>query len=445
VGYGVRHGDGANVPLVDGVNIAGSVKQLCRIRASSFGGVFRNIYAEELYRIGYVDAKATVSFEDCQINFATRLSGAPYPDFFILGSGSSFQNCALRFYTGQAGFRLLLSGSSNNYAGGMMNEPPIAASMQNYWSYPNPRFDNVVMYYSGGILGNRNPGLINMTTPIMASNGPTIDPVYPGNFYTYQDLSSNLGVLYKISYDNHYERTAMIGGSAVIHVDKSKWTGWFKLSNPLDSNIVRPGDYILTTGLNYRDQFKDIKASNYPVGKVQRIEDGTVYLMNLAEGIQEGMSLRCWLDYYVYGKAPFTGDMAAGSNVLTNVQGTLPIVGERPDMPMLPIGSFVTAVDTKARTIQLSNANKTGQRFTDFTFMNGYPLVEMYSSYDPATLQKFGKTLIGGANYYRYSPNDISNFGANYIIHGSVTETYKIMSSIFQGDTTVRRLNFVKK
>jgi len=106
VNYGFRHGDGANIPLVDGVNIAGQVKQLCWVQAASFGGVFRNVYAEGLFRIGFVGGMATVSFEDCQLNFATIDPTAPYPDFFVLGSGASFHSCMLRLYTGAIGSRL---------------------------------------------------------------------------------------------------------------------------------------------------------------------------------------------------------------------------------------------------------------------------------------------------------------------------------------------------
>jgi len=444
INYGFRQGDGAAVPLVDGANLAGSVKQLCHIWAPSFPGSFRNIYAEELFRIGYVGGNASLSFEDCQIDFATNGPGKPYPDFFILGSGVTFRNCMLRSYTGKVGMRLLLSNTNDHFEGGNTNEPPIAVNLNDGIGYPNPSFRNVTMYYSGGVLGNNNYGIVSAETVLQGSNGIVRDPVYYGNSYTYRDPFANLGILYRITYNNHYERTAPLSGKPVIHADLSQWTASFKLINPSDAAILKPGDFILTSNLAYQDGFSGGNAPTYPVGIISRIDHDMVYLDNLALGIHDGMALSLWSDYYVSASPPFTGDIAAGSNTLTNVQGVFPVARDRPDMPMLAVGTYVTAVDPAHKTIRLSTSNNTGRNFSDYTFMNGFPRIDMYSSYDIPYLQKYNKTFIGGSYFYHYPDRNLNNYGINYFLNEANADKYVIINTNIGGDTTLHKLKYKK-
>jgi hypothetical protein len=440
--YGFGHGDGAGIPMVDGVNIAGHVKQLCSIYAASFSGSFRNVYAEGLFRLGFAGGLATVSFEDCQIDFATQDRGIPYPDFLVQGSGASFHDCLLRFYPGVPGARLLLSGTNNQYEGGVMNAPPITVNINNEGIYNNPAFHHVTMYYSGGILGSSNWGPITAALPFEGSDGNGTDPVYFGNSYVFRDPFYGADLIYKITYHDGYERTARLSGTPVLHADKSAWTAYFKLKDPLDSNLLRPGDFILTTGLHYQDDYKNLAATTYPVGIVRNIRHDTVNLDNLAYGINNGMALSLWTDYFVNEHEQMTGDLAAGSNTLVNVQGRFPAVGERLDIPMMPSGSFVTAANTTGRTVSFSNSNMTGQSFADYTFINGYPTVEMYSSYDLPALQQYGKTLIGGADFYEYDAGRISTHDRDFPLNGMLTSHYKILNSNIRGDTSLHKLRY---
>lgn len=443
ISYGFRHGDGAAVPMVDGVNIAGNLKQLCRIYAPSFSGVFRNVYSEGLFRIGYAGGGASLSFEDCQFDFATKSPGEPYPDAFIVGSGVSFHNCMLRCYTGVKGMRLILSGSDNYYEGGVTNEPPIAINVDDNGVYPHPRFKNIQMYYSGGILGNDNPALVSIASPFQGSNGRFIDPVYYGNTYRFHDPFSGIDLTYKLTYNDTYERIARLSGNPTIHVNKTDWTAWLKLSLPADTTMLRPGDFLLTWRQNYQDQFAPISAPTNPVGIIQRLDHDTIRLINLAYGIQEGMQLELWADYYVNETAPFTGNLAVGSNTVEQVQGTFPSVNDRPDMPMMPSGSYVTAVDVKAKKIRFSNTNKSSHSFTSYTFMNGYPDVEMYSAYDLPTLLGYGKTLIGGSTFYQYNAGEISTQGHDYPLNGNRIAGYRNINTHFRGDTTLHKFRYV--
>ena len=298
------------------------------------------------------------------------------------------------------------------------------------------------MYYSGGVLGDNNNGIVSVETALQGSNGVVRDPVYFGNTYTFRDLFSSLGILYRFTYNNHYERVAPLSGKPVLHIDQSKWTANFRLNNPSDAAILKPGDFILTSNFPYQDDFTNGNAPTYPVGIISHIDNGVVYLDNLAYGIREGMALPLWTDYYVYANPPFTGDIAAGSNTLTNVQGVFPAVGDRPDMPMLPVGTYVTAIDPAHKTIRLSGANNTGRSFADYTFINGFPRIDMYSSFDIPTLQKYNKTFIGGSYFYRYFDKNITNYGTNYLLNQANTDKFLIINTNIGGDTTLHKLKY---
>lgn len=439
--YGIRHGDGAAVPMVDGVNIAGSLKQLCAITAGSFNGVFRNVYGEGLFRLGYVNGAATVSFEDCQLNFTPNHAGLPYPDFVIMGNSASFHSCMLRFYTGAKGMRLILS-TDDRFDNGIMNEPPVSAAMGNCGNCPTPHFNNVVMYYSGGILGSGNNGIATTTGLFSMGNGVGADPVYTGNSYLFRNPYAGADLLYRFSYDNTYERTVQLSGTPALHVDKSKWTAWFKLANGAEATVLRPGDFILTAGMHCQDQFTSQIVNAYPVGYVESIDHDIIHLRNLAYGISEGMKLSLLMDYYVYVNSPFTGDMAAGSNTLTNVQGMFPVVGDRLDMPMLPSGTYVTAIDTSAKIIRFSNANNSGRSFNDYTVVNGYPRIEMRSAYDLPALQRFGKTLIGGSDFYLYQPMGKGTQDPAWLLGPGYNARYKNFNTHIGGDTSLHKLKY---
>jgi hypothetical protein len=440
--YGIRHGDGAAVPMVDGVNIAGYCKQLCSILSSSFSGVFRNVYGEGLFRVGYVGGAASLSFEDCQLDFSTQGPGLPYPDFYVLGSGASFHGCILRTYMDGKGYRLVLAGNCDTYDGGTMNEPPVAINLNDCGLCPTPIFRNIIMYYAGGILGSSNYGVTIQARAPGPSNAIGVDPVYYGNTYLFVDPYAGKDLIYKYTYNTGYERTFALGGPCVIHTDKKGWTGYFKLPDAADTSLLRKGDILLTAYLPYQDQFSQTLATTYPVGFVERIDHDTIRLRNLAYGIREGMRLAVYGDYYVMATAPFTGDIAAGSNTINHVQGRFPPAGERLDIPMLANGSFVTAIDTASKTIRFSTANNSGRSFADHTFINGYPQIEMHSCYDLPTLVKYHKTLVGNSTFYLHELTDPKIHEPAYLLGGNVLSRYRNYNTLIGGDSTWHRLRY---
>jgi hypothetical protein len=225
-------------------------------------------------------------------------------------------------------------------------------------------------------------------------------------------------------------------------VDKASWTAWFKLPSAADSSLLLAGDFMLTRDLHYQDQFTNVMGNTYPVGIIRQIRGDSVFLDNLAIGISEGMKLSLWMDYYVYATPPFTGDIAAGSNTIVHAQGALPYIHQRPDLPMMPCGTYVTAVDPKAGTIRLSRSNGR-QAFADLTSMNGYPTIELYSSYALPELAASGKTLIGGATFYQYNDVNINTHEHDYPVNGPFTAKYKIINTVIKGDTSLHKQRFV--
>lgn len=443
VTYGFRHGDGAGIPMVDGANIAGLMKQLCRIQAASFSGSFRHVYAEGLFRLGYVGGAATVSFEDCQFDFGTQDPGLPYPDFYVLGSSAIFRDCMLRLYPGVPGARLILSQTNNRYEGGVTNAPPITVNLDNNAVYPNPSFSHMNMYYSGGSLGSSNTGVINAGSPCYGADVTGTDPVYPGNTFFYRDAFGGVAVSYRFTYEGSYERTAPLSGQPVLHVDKKNWTAWFRPAQAGDLRILRPGDFLLGAGMHFQDQYTDLYASTYPIGIVRQIGHDTVYLQNTAYGIRDGMTLPLYMTWFVNEEAPFTGNIAAGSNTIQQVQGIFPAPGSRPDIPMVPSGTFVVAVDPAAKTIRLSNASTSRRNFNDYTFINGNPRVEMYSSHPLPELLQCGKTLLGGALFFQTADVDVNLRPTDYFVSGTPQLAYRVLNTNFKGDTSLHKLSYI--
>src|SRR5215467_1384578 len=93
VTYGYRHGDGAGSPMVDGVNVAGAIHQIFNMATYAFNGVFRNIYAEGIFKLGYVGGNAGARLDDCTFDFSSNVQGLPQPDFYMYCNNVIHTNC----------------------------------------------------------------------------------------------------------------------------------------------------------------------------------------------------------------------------------------------------------------------------------------------------------------------------------------------------------------
>lgn len=440
--FGANIGGGIS-PIVNGGNIAGAVKQLCNMTLGSFSGSMSNVYGESIFKIGYVFAPAGFSFNNCIVDFSASTSNYPFPDFFYLGTGVTFNDCMMRLYS-QSTERIVMAGSNVNMRGGSTNAPPLMVNLDVSPAYAVPTFKNVSMYYSGGVLGSTVA--TNNTTNLLSvglgsSIYPKPDPVYSGSSYEWVYNSSNASnETIKVKYEGNYDRIVDLGNETIF-TNKTNWTGYF-VAPAGDTVAMSVGDILATSDIAYQDQFTGTTAPTYPIGFITNISNDTVYFTSLAVGIQNNTSYHVFECYYVNSNIPITGNMAAGASIITSAQcaaGVLPAAGTRIDIPQAVAGTKVRSVGHD--TIYLSFQNLTGQSFTDYTWTNGFPKIDIYSDKTPSQLIFNGaqaRYLIGGARYH------LQNSGGNQLTQmGNTTfDEYLIGTTIYNGDTSKHKLKY---
>ena len=75
--------------------------------------------------------------------------------------------------------------------------------------------------------------------------------------------------------------------------------------------------------------------------------------------------------------------------------------------------------------------------------MNGYPAIELYSSYDLPELRQSKKTLIGGATFYRYDAGNINTHEQEYPLAGPFSARFKVLNTNIKGDTTLHKFRYI--
>jgi hypothetical protein len=238
--YGIRHGDGAGSPVVDGVNIAGSIHQIFQINNYVFHGSFRNIYGEGVFKIGMIGGNAGAEL-NCEVDFANSVAGVPSPDYYFYANNTVFQNCILRLYAGAVfGMRITHNGSNNTFIGGQQTAPPL------------------INVYGGS--PTSYPRIIGMAQ------------------YNLKEIID----------ESHYD-TSYFNTVATLHVNPH-FSGWFTKGGPSvargDISKVKPGDIVVTAKLA-RDIFSTM-INTYPVGYCQRVSGDTIFLTNIGVGLHDG-------------------------------------------------------------------------------------------------------------------------------------------------------------
>jgi hypothetical protein len=251
--YGAQRGDGATLPMVDVVNIAGEVKELMYGSTGTFPGTFNRIYAEGLWRLGTGGGTAGMSFTNCQIDFQTSQSGVPSPPYYWLGS-AYFTDCMLRIYGPVPGKRIIMNWPNNDFDHCVFSAPPVVRILDfPFVDYPTSEFPaslaTCTMYYSGAI---------------MSGTG--------------------------------YDSTVSLG-SAVIQVNPD-YTGYVILPGAApDSN-----DLLITSG--YYPDLPTVFTDEYPIGYRDHINGDTVFLNHIGWGIQSGDTLSYVEDIKVKSEFP---------------------------------------------------------------------------------------------------------------------------------------------
>jgi hypothetical protein len=149
--YGAGTGGGS--VFCENWNIAGNCKELFNLNTSRFPLSVKDIYAESLFRIGYVGNGTGTNFINCQIDFLTG-NGMPEADYLLIGQ-ANFYGGTLRYYDSDYGHRLNLTTLSSMHFSWMfrdmtVNNYPLITGIYgmptNRWH--NPVFDNVAATYT---------------------------------------------------------------------------------------------------------------------------------------------------------------------------------------------------------------------------------------------------------------------------------------------------------
>jgi len=229
--WGIRKGDGAGSPMVDGANIAGYNHQLFDIDNIAFHGSFRNIFAESLFTMGRVGGNAGAQLSDCEIDFQESPI-APSPEYHILAVNTIFQNCILRQY-GSTNSRISVFNENDAFIGGEQNGPPLWNGYHYNPAFTKPYIRGIAFYAIGGILNNCDYDSLAWTT------------------------------------------------TTTIHVNKSNFSGWILSNEP-----SKVGDIIITS--RYLNEFPNVLSGVYPVGYISRISRDTIFLQNTGAYIHDG-------------------------------------------------------------------------------------------------------------------------------------------------------------
>lgn len=237
VTYGIRQGDGAGSPYVDGVNIANAVHQIFNIGCVAFSGDFANIYGEGVFKIGNVGGSAGALVPNITVDFSCSSGGMPSPDFFINAVNTTFTNPNMRLYPGTVNNeRITINGKNNTFIGGNFNLPPVNITINQGPS--NNAFFNVGEYY-------------NVWQKTFSD----------GNYdsLAYQELNN-------------------------IYIDNIAFTGYIITKKPI-SAILAGNPVICAMG--HEDQFSWLGGTRM-IGFVSAVSQDTIYLCNTGWGINSG-------------------------------------------------------------------------------------------------------------------------------------------------------------
>jgi len=219
--------------MINGMNIAGNVNQIFNINAGRFPLSALNIYAESLFRIGFVNGTAGVNFTNFQIDLLTG-PGMPAADYIFSGGPVTWSGGMLRYYDASYTHRMNLSQMLATFQDMTLSNPPMVIGLYAYGinGHPTPSFRNIHLYY-----GNR---------PMKAD----------------------------------FEALHALPFVPLITVDKTKWLASFPV---IPGISFKPGDYILAsptdkTGRYFDSGMNPGECSTIQIGRVISITGNTVNL-----------------------------------------------------------------------------------------------------------------------------------------------------------------------
>lgn len=254
--WGFPRSDGANTPVINGMNIAGNNYQFINAYAEAFGSSFSNVYAEAIFKLGVIWGN-DVSFNDCTFDFQSALgSEYPLPDFWFSGYNVTFNNSILRVYNGNSTIgRIIINNPTVLVNGGTMTEPPMCVWSQSFT--PSTMFNNVEMEYS----------------------------------YT-QGFDLNI---------NTYDNVTKLSGGSVVNATGSNY-GYIILPTG-NGSLAKVGDLLFTNKNNNDGVVQDWYGTSpmnfeHPIGYVYQIAGDTLYFCNQSIGVENQEIDKVWSDRY---------------------------------------------------------------------------------------------------------------------------------------------------
>lgn len=237
--FGIGHGDGSICPIVDGVNIAGTVNELIDHNAASFAVHLNNVYAEGLFRLGALNAAQGANFENFNVDFQQdglpTVPLVPSPGEFFTGNGVTFTNCAFRIYDGNGWYNnLTMFGFGLVFMRGAMGAPIIGG------------------YETQGPLAP-----IFWNVPGFYVAGPTTGTGTPWN--TYLNL-----------------------GSQQLTINRTNNTGY--VTHVTDTSVT-VGDVLITT--YWTNDYYPTLVDNWEVGSVSNISGDTAYISHVGVSLKD--------------------------------------------------------------------------------------------------------------------------------------------------------------
>lgn len=416
IDFGSQSGGGGGTEFfIDGMNIAGGVRQILDSRSNAYSIHMSRVFAESLWKIGNVSGPVTVSIKDCQFDFMNSASNLPTPDSLITGGlAVSISDSIFRYYTGDSTTlnRPIITLSPVYFKNVTFSDYPLALSYNQSTGaqlWPSSYQSCTSIYTGGGTSskwGDKTSGVkpldyvfLNCFAEeglISDSRSLNKDNSLTGFGGTGWPLITSVRVEYTKSAE---QLIRVFNARSGYTMDQNTGAATFNSSTDL-IKYVKPGDYLFAETSSF--QF---------LGMVKTIDATTVTLI----GGQQGnpaipSSFRVYINTVYTTNYPIACTITSGSNILTNVENlhtANAFVGNRFDHPFLQ-GLFLQSYDLAAKTITLSGA-ATGT-CSHATLNNGQPTITYTSIYPPMFYNDCPPELsylIGGAIWEVNGANDL--------------------------------------
>lgn len=363
-----------------GGTIAGLVNRFCLISAVGYYGLYvKDLFSESLFRIGVCNTSIANSFIDCKIEFASTTVTDQVPDTYYTGTQTLFENCLIRSYNANYRQRQNFEGADHQFVNCTLSRPPLKKRRDDNTGNELGDYKNCITLFDNGTIGPPNG--------IVSTNASSRNYYMYGRFKTRSYNTVQFGYI-DYEYDAAHIDNLVGSYSVTIGSIASDRTASITLPSGLRL-YTQVNDYLvdLSGVVTYYDTLPSGTNNYAPLGRITAINNstGAATLSEIPINITAATYGTVYLVYDRKIQVPFTGDIANGSAVITNVRvqgGVYPAAGDRIEIWGVATGSlglFVVSVDSSAKTVTCNDtffANR-----TKVDFIMGDPNICVYSRY----------------------------------------------------------------